>query len=144
MLPCQSYCKYPHTTWRFHWTCLCTCRTKQYAYGKLKNYHWNKTFGVPMTDNPAQREIRVLTALTPYGKQTIFSTPVGQLPDLRGAFVNYTLIIDRKRCVGVRRVCFELTWRLAEKINDLFEQNYYNPIVRLLRRRTANLLELLA
>jgi hypothetical protein len=39
MMGCLAYCKYPHTTWRPHWTCL-YCRIRRWNSGKLDRKYW--------------------------------------------------------------------------------------------------------
>jgi hypothetical protein len=47
MMGCLPYCRYPHTTWRPHWSCL-YCRIRRWFYGKLdhKIWHYNKRLNV--------------------------------------------------------------------------------------------------
>jgi hypothetical protein len=134
MMSCLVWCKYPHTTWRPHWTCL-YCRVRRWHYGKLDRKLWRYN-----------RYMRIVIPLV--AKKGIDNKVAWGIPEPDVFWLNedrsYLLFRDpRRRFLAVKEVLFNALAAQCRRM-EVKPGKIYSRGFLFVRKNFYTLLEMLA
>ena len=134
MMSCLVYCKYPHTTWRPHWTCL-YCRVRRWYYGKLDPKFWRYN-----------RYMRIVIPLVP--KKGADGKVTWGLPEPDIFWLSedrsYLLFRDpRRRFLAVKEVLFNALAAQCRRMEVKHDKTYSRGFL-FVRKNFYTFLEMLA